>query len=83
LTERLSTAHRLVELATSRGDEAALAVALVFRGRDRIESGDVSRLPTGPVSATSLSLAPVLVALASWDVSALVAAGRFDEPTSP
>ena len=82
LTERLSTAQALVELATVRGDEDALAIALVFRGRDRIESGDVSGqadYQRARSLATSLSLAPVLVALAWWDVSALVAAGRFDE----
>ena len=82
LTERLSVAQRLVELATGHGDETSLAIALVFRGRDRIESGDVSGRADyrrARSLATSLSLAPVLVALTWWDVSALVAAGRFDE----
>ena len=82
LSERLSVAQRLVELATTHGDETSLAIALVFRGRDRIESGDASGradYQRARSLATSLSLAPVLVALTWWDVSALVAAGRFDE----
>ena len=85
LAERLSTAQTLVELATARGDETSLAIALVFRGRDRIESGDASGrtdYQRARALAISLSLAPVLVALAWWDVSALVAAGRFDEAES-
>src|SRR4029079_17267469 len=39
LTERLSTAQALVELATARGDAAELAIEPVFPRADRVEDG--------------------------------------------
>ena len=83
LPERLATAEQLVRLADARGDEMALATALIFRGRDRIESGaavaGVADYERARALATRLSYAPALVALAWWDVSVRVGAGQFTE----
>nr|WP_272954915.1 BTAD domain-containing putative transcriptional regulator [Kribbella shirazensis] len=83
LAERLSAARELVELAEGADDPVAVARALVFRGRDEIESGDLSAglrdYQRARTVAETYSLAPVLVALAWADAIVAVARGRFEE----
>jgi tetratricopeptide (TPR) repeat protein len=83
LTERLSAARELIELAESADDPVAVARALVFRGRDQIEQGDVAAglrdYQRARGLAETYAVAPVLVALAWADAVVAVARGRFEE----
>ncbi|GAA0426535.1 ATPase AAA [Acrocarpospora corrugata] len=83
LTERLAAARELVDLAESADDPAAVARALVFRGRDHLEHGDVGEGLRDYRAARDLAerhaLAPALVVLTWADAIVAVARGRFAE----
>lgn len=83
LAERLSTSHELVSLAKSADDPVALARALVFRGRDLIEQGNLDAGLRDYRRARELAethaVAPVLVALGWADAVMAAARGRFSE----
>ncbi len=83
LTERLSVARELVGLAESADDPAAVARALVFRGRDQIEQGDIGAGLRDYRHARELAemhaLVPALVALTWADAIVAIARGRFTE----
>ena len=83
MSHRLATAEELVLLGEAASDQYALATALMFRGRDRIESGDaaagIDDYERSRAIATRLGYVPVLVALAWWDASRLIAAGQFED----
>ncbi|MFI7699229.1 BTAD domain-containing putative transcriptional regulator [Nonomuraea sp. NPDC049480] len=83
LTERLSAARELVDLVKSADEPAAVARALVFRGRDQIEQGDVGAGLRDYRHARELAqthgLAPALVALNWADAIVAAARGRFAE----
>ncbi|MFG1703621.1 BTAD domain-containing putative transcriptional regulator [Nonomuraea sp. M3C6] len=83
LTERLSAARELVDLARSADEPAAVARALVFRGRDQIEQGDVGAGLRDYRHARELAkthaLAPALVALNWADAIVAIARGRFTD----
>jgi DNA-binding SARP family transcriptional activator len=83
LAERLAAAGELVKLADASGDPAASARALVFRGRDRIEGGQLQGGLRDYARARRLAQAhqvvPVLVALAWADAIMLIATGRFSD----
>lgn len=81
MSHRLATAEELVLLGETAADQFSLATALIFRGRDRIEAGQaaagIDDYERSRAIATRLGYVPVLVALAWWDVSRLISAGRF------
>jgi DNA-binding SARP family transcriptional activator/tetratricopeptide (TPR) repeat protein len=83
LDDRLAAAQELLELAEDADDPVAVARALVFRGRDRIESGELAAglkdYQRARVLAETHSVAPVLVALVWADALVAVGRGRFDE----
>ena len=83
LTERLAAAGELVDLAESAEDPIALARALVFRGRDQMEQGDLAAglrdYQRARVLARTHAHAPVLVALDWADAVIAIARGRFAE----
>ncbi|WP_328526432.1 BTAD domain-containing putative transcriptional regulator [Kribbella sp. NBC_00359] len=83
LTERLAAAGELVDLAESADDPIALARALVFRGRDQMEQGDLAAglrdYQRARVLARTHAHAPVLVALDWADAVIAIARGRFAE----
>ncbi|WP_066370699.1 AfsR/SARP family transcriptional regulator [Herbidospora mongoliensis] len=83
LDERLAASRELVEMAESADDPAAQARALVFRGRDQIEHGDVGAGLRHYRDARELAerhaLAPALVVLTWADAIVAVARGRFEE----
>ena len=83
LGERSAAAEELVALAEAAGDPVARAKALTFRGRDRIESGEVRAGRSDHARALELAEAhavvPALVALGWADAVMLLAAGRFDD----
>ncbi|WP_157108696.1 AfsR/SARP family transcriptional regulator [Aldersonia kunmingensis] len=83
LADRMRTSTELVALAESRYDDIALCRALVFRGRDRVESGDFTSgngdYERAERVARRLAFAPVLVVLAWWEAALDLAAGRFGE----
>ena len=83
LTERLAAAGELVDLAESADDPIALARALVFRGRDQLEQGDLAAglrdYQRARVLARTHAHAPVLVALDWADAVIAIARGRFAE----
>ncbi|WP_171074567.1 AfsR/SARP family transcriptional regulator [Nonomuraea basaltis] len=83
LTERLSAVRELVELVEAADEPAAVARALVFRGRDQIEQGDVGAGLRDYRRARELArthaLAPALVALDWADAIVAIARGRFAE----
>ncbi|MGP3964852.1 ATP-binding protein [Nonomuraea sp. 3N208] len=86
LAERLSAARELADLAglpDSADDPAALARALVFRGRDQIEQGDIAAglhdYRRARELAQTYALAPALVALDWAGAVADIARGRFAE----
>jgi tetratricopeptide (TPR) repeat protein len=86
LADRIRTSTELVSLAESRYDDIALCRALVFRGRDRVESGDFAAgnadYERAHRIAQRLAFAPVLVVVAWWEAALHVAAGRFDESSA-
>ena len=83
MSHRLATAEELVLLGEAASDQYALATALMFRGRDRIEAGQtaagIDDYERSRAIATRLGYVPVLVALAWWDASRLIAAGHFED----
>ncbi|MEV5965091.1 hypothetical protein AB0L70_25205 [Kribbella sp. NPDC051952] len=83
LSERLAAANELVDLAESADDPVALARALVFRGRDQMEQGDLAAglrdYQRARVLAQTHAHAPVLVALVWADAVIAIARGRFAE----
>ncbi|GAB1818952.1 BTAD domain-containing putative transcriptional regulator [Herbidospora sp. RD11066] len=83
LDERLAASRELVELAETADDPAARARALVFRGRDQLEHGDVGAALRHYRAARELAerhaLAPALVVLTWADAILAVARGRFAE----
>jgi DNA-binding SARP family transcriptional activator len=83
LDERLAAAQELLQLAEAAEDPVAVARALVFRGRDQIEYGELAAglrdYQRARALAEAHSLAPVLVALVWADAVVAVGRGRFDE----
>jgi tetratricopeptide (TPR) repeat protein len=81
LEERLAIAEELLVLPAVTTDPAAMARALVFRGKDRLEAGYVRAGRADHARARRLaeehSLAPTLVALAYADSVMLIAQGEF------
>ncbi|WP_158293065.1 AfsR/SARP family transcriptional regulator [Kribbella orskensis] len=83
LGERLSAARELLDLAEAADDPVAVSRALVFRGRDQLEQGEVAAglrdYQRARGLAETYSLAPVLVTLVWADAVVAVGRGRFDD----
>ncbi|TCM38620.1 AfsR/SARP family transcriptional regulator [Kribbella sp. VKM Ac-2568] len=83
LGERLSAARELLDLAEAADDPVAVSRALVFRGRDQLEQGEVAAglrdYQRARGLAETYSLAPVLVTLVWADAVVAVGWGRFDD----
>jgi DNA-binding SARP family transcriptional activator len=81
LRQRLATSNELVSLARSSTDPVATARALIFRGRDQIESGNLDAGLADYAEARTLAerhaLMPALVALAFTDAVVMIARGEF------
>jgi DNA-binding SARP family transcriptional activator/tetratricopeptide (TPR) repeat protein len=83
LGERMSAAQELLDLAEAADDPVAVCRALVFRGRDQLEQGEVAAglrdYQRARGLAETYSLAPVLVTLVWADAVVAVGRGRFDD----
>lgn len=81
LPQRLDTAHELVALAESDDDPAPLGRALLFRGRDHFEAGDVAAGLADYAAARGIAephqIVPLLVALGFADAVLAIASGRY------